>query len=88
MKLVVESITPGTSTCTVQYSTVHFSGSTVQYSTVQYPPELLVGVSGEGVEVVPEAAGEEDGVLGDDGDGGAERGQAHLQYSTVQYSTA
>ena len=44
-------------------------------------------MSGEGVEVVPEAAGEEDGVLGDDGDGGAERGQAHLQYSTVQYST-
>ena len=39
------------------------------------PPYLLVSVLREGVQVGPETAGEDDGVLRDDGDGGPELGE-------------
>ena len=39
------------------------------------PPYVLVTVLGEGVQVGPQAAGEDDRVLGDDGDGGPELGE-------------
>ena len=48
-----------------------------QVGHAQGPPDLLVAVLPEGVEVGAETAGEDDGVLRDDGDGGPELGERY-----------
>ena len=60
----------------------------LEVGLLQGRPHLLVAVAAEGVQVHPEAAGEEDGVLGDDGQGGAEGPQAQLRDVQAVYSDA
>ncbi len=47
----------------------------VELNPPEGAPELCVGVSPERVQVLPEGSDEEDGVLGDDRDAGAEVSQ-------------
>ena len=53
---------------------------------LQRSPQLLVGVGREWVQVHPEAAGEEDGVLGDDGEPRPESAQSQSGDVQAVYS--